>query len=376
MKFNKKVKTVILTFTIITLFSTLAALQSCRVHKPSFKGTDLQKSKTLNGSGFTQQGLDKLTSYLKENSVTTGMVVLYDGKMVYEYGDISEVSYLASCRKSVLAMMYGKYIEDGAVDLNQSIGDLGIDEDDGLLPSEKQATVNDIITARSGVFHIPANGGYDEKNVLKRGSVKHGEYFLYNNWDFNVAGFILEQATGRSVYEEIEQQLAIPLGMQDWNIKNQSRKVNESKSRYSAYHMYFSARDMAKIGQLMLNKGKWNGKQLISEKWIDKITTTVTPVEIVNKRYGANKDSKVQFSYGYMWWILENLFSLPDMEGAYTADGWGGQYITVIPNRKLVIAHKAKLSTLTLWGLTQGGVDGWQYWEIVKMLLSSNGEQS
>ncbi len=80
--------------------------------------------------------------------------------------------------------------------------------------------------------------------------------------------------------------------MQDWNIKNQSRKVNESKSRYSACHMYFSTRDMAKIGQLMLNKGKWNDKQLISEKWIDRITTTVTPVEVVNSK---NKDSKYNF---------------------------------------------------------------------------------
>ncbi len=370
MSFNKKIKKIVIAITIITLFSTLAALQSCRVHKPSFKGTDLQKSRSLQGSGFTQQGLDDLTQYLKEKSATTGMVVLYDGKMVYEYGDIAEVSYLASCRKSVLAMMYGKYVEDGTIDLNQTIDDLGIDEDDGLLPSEKEATVNDIITARSGVFHVPANGGYDKDNVLERGSVKHGEYFLYNNWDFNVAGYILEQATGRSVYEEIEQQLAIPLGMQDWNIKNQSRKVNKSKSRYSAYHMYFSTRDMTKIGQLMLNKGRWNGKQLISEDWINQITTTVTPVEIVNKRYGRSKDSKVQLSYSYMWWMIEKLYDIKDLEGAYTADGWGGQYITVIPKRKLVIAHKAKLSTLVLWGVKGGGVDGWQYWEIVKKLLS------
>ena len=367
-----KVKKIVLVCIILVLFSSLIIMQSCRVHKPSFKGTELQTSNSLQNSGFTQQGLDELTHYIKEHSATTGMVVLYDGKVVYEYGNIREISYLASCRKSVLAMLYGKYVEDGTIELNQSIGNLGIDEDDGLLPSEKQATINDIITARSGVFHIPANGGYDEKNVLERGSVKHGEYFLYNNWDFNVAGYILEQATCRSVYEEIEQQLAIPLGLQDWNIKNQSRKVNESKSRYSAYHMYFSTRDMAKIGQLMLNKGRWNGKQLISEDWINKITSTVTPVEVVNKRYGRKKDSKIQFSYGYMWWLIENLYNLPNMEGAYTADGWGGQYITVIPKRKLVIAHKAKLSTFTLWGLTSGGVGNNQYWKIVKMLLSPN----
>jgi CubicO group peptidase (beta-lactamase class C family) len=98
------------------------------------------------------------------------MVVLYDGKVFYEYGDIQEVSYIASCRKSVLSMLYGKYVDDGTIDLKQDIGSLGIDEKDGLLPREKKATVKDIITSRSGVFHIPANGGYDERNILERGS--------------------------------------------------------------------------------------------------------------------------------------------------------------------------------------------------------------
>ncbi|MCF6318897.1 MAG: beta-lactamase family protein [Proteobacteria bacterium] len=350
--------------------SSTIALQSCSNHKAAFVGIETPKLDSLKGSGFVQHELDELTRYLKEKSATTGMVVLYDGHVVYEYGNTQEVSYNASVRKSILAILYGKYVEDGSIDLNQSIGELGIDEDSGLLPQEKLATVNNIITARSGVFHIPANGGYDKNNALKRGSVKHGGYFLYNNWDFNVAGYILEQATGRSIYEEIEHQLAIPLGMQDWNIKNQKRKVNESKSRYSAYHMYFSTRDMAKIGQLMLNKGRWNGKQLISKEWINKITTTVTPVDVINKRYGRNKNSKVQFSYAYMWWIIEKLDDISGLEGAYSATGWGGQFITVIPKRKLVIVHKTKLSKLTLWGLTQGGVGDNQYWEIVKMLLS------
>ena len=267
-------------------------------------------------------------------------------------------------------MLYGKYVEDGTINLEQSIGELGIDEDDGLLSQEKEATVRDIITARSGVFHIPANGGYDKKNALKRGSVKHGEYFLYNNWDFNVAGYILEQATGRSVYEELEMQLAIPLGLQDWNIENQSRKVDTGKSRYSAYHIYVSARDLAKIGQLMLNKGQWKGKQLISEKWIQKITSTVTPLAIVNKRYNKNDQNLVQLSYGYMWWLIEKFYDRTDMQGAYSGTGWGGQFFTVIPQRKLVIAHMTKLSRPILWGLVEGGVGDNQYWKIVNILLS------
>jgi len=371
MKFKNTIKTKIIILAIVILLSSIFALQSCSNHKAAFAGEGTPESNTLKNTGLSQETLDKLTKYLKEYSETTGMLVLHDGKVVYEYGDVEEVSYLASNRKSILAMLYGKYIENGTIDLEQTIGTLGIDEDDGLLPQEKEATINDIITARSGVFHIPANGGYDKDNALKRGSVKHGEYFLYNNWDFNVAGYILEQATGRSVYEEIEQQLAIPLGLQDWNIKNQKRKVKESKSRYSAYHMYFSTRDMAKIGQLMLNKGKWNNKQLISKSWIEKITSTVTPVTTVNQRYGKNDESDIQFSYGYMWWIHEKFYNLSDLKGAYSALGWGGQFITVIPQRNLVIAHKVKLSKLTLWGLTSGGVEEWQYWKILQILLST-----
>ena len=129
-----------------------------------------------------------------------------------------------------MSILYGKYVKNGTIDLNQTIGEIGIDEDKGLLDIEKTATINNIITARSGVFYKPANGGYDEDNILKRGSVKPGEYFVYNNWDFNVAGSILEIKSGNSVYQEIEEQLAIPLGFQDWNIKNQKKKLRKENT--------------------------------------------------------------------------------------------------------------------------------------------------
>lgn len=157
--------------------------------------------------------------------------------------------------------------------------------------------------------------------------------------------------------------------------------MDTSKSRYSAYHIYVSARDLAKIGQLMLNKGKWKGKQLISEEWINKITSTVSSVEIVNERYNKNDKATVQLSYGYMWWLHENFYDRTDMQGAYSGTGWGGQFVTIIPQRKLVIAHMNKVSKPVLWGLTggstwwgmlNGGTDDSQYWKIVNMLLSDN----
>ena len=354
---------------IIAMLFTL--LQACGTHKSDFKGIPFEKQTTLDQTGFTQQRLDSLTNYLKNNLETTGMLILKNGKTLYEYGNIEEVSYIASCRKSVLSMLYGKYVESEVIDLNQTIGEIGVDEDKGLLDIEKTATVEHIINSRSGVFYKPANGGYDEDNILKRGTVKPGEYFVYNNWDFNVAGYIFEEKTGKSIYQEIEEQLAIPLGFQDWNIKNQKKKWNKKKSRFPAYHMYISSRDMAKIGQLMLNKGEWNGKQIISEEWIEKITSTVTPVEEVNRRYGRNKSTSFQFSYRHMWWQIDNFKNHPDFEGAYSASGWGGQFLTVIPKLNIVVAHKYSVPTLVNWGLMNGGVDSDKYWSVLHDYIGS-----
>ncbi len=209
---------------------------------------------------------------------------------------------------------------------------------------------------------------------MERGSVKSGEYFLYNNWDFNVAGHILEKHSGKTVYQELEEQLAKPLGFQDWHIQNQKKKYAKRKSQYPAYHMYLSTRDMAKIGQLMLNEGTWKGQQIISKDWIKKITTTVTPVEVVNQRYGRTHSSAYQFSYGYMWWLLDAIKKDPVFEGAYSASGFGGQFITVIPSQHLVVAHKTKLKTFVRWGLKEGGVSNYEYWDLLYKIVTGKKE--
>lgn len=370
MKIIRRALVVLLFLLTVTTFTFCSSPQDWFYKSPSFKGTALEKNTSLENTEYTEEMLKEFTKYLKKYN-TTSMVVLQNGKVLYEYGNSSKINYLASCRKSILAMLYGKHVENGTIDLQETIGEMGIDEDDGLLPVEKQATIDHIITARSGVFHLPANGGYDKRNAKERGSVKPGEYFLYNNWDFNVAGHILEAKTGNTIYEEMEEQLAIPLGFQDWNIKNQRKYYNEKKSRYPAYHIYISTRDMAKIGQLMLNKGKWNGKQILSEQWIEKISSMVTPFDVVtHERYGWPQDSPVRLSYGYMWWLFEHFYDNPNMEGAYTATGAFGQFITVIPKLNMVIAHKTRVDVLTLMRWARHSVTDPEYYLILQKFTS------
>ena len=276
------------------------SIGGCNVHQAAFRGESIEAFTSAADAGFDRNELNDLTEFIRKHSATTGLAVLYKGKMAYSYGDLQKVSYIASCRKSVLCMLYGKYVMDGTIDLNQTIGSLGISERDGLMPLEKKATVNDIIASRSGVFHVASNGGYDKDNFLERGSVEPGSYYVYNNWDFNVAGHIFELYAQKSIYEELETQLAIPLGFEDWNIDNQKKSGNKSKSQYLAYHMYLSTRDMAKIGQLMLNEGQWSGKQLISKEWIKRTTSTITPHETLTERYGPADPDDIHMSYGYM----------------------------------------------------------------------------
>ena len=142
---------------LITFCATILIL-GCSTNRAQFKGVPFEKHTTLNGTGFTQEKLDSLTSHIKNNLTTTGMLVLKDSKIIFEYGDVQDLSYLASCRKSVLSMLYGKYVENGTIDLNQTIGEIGIEEDNGLLEIEKTATVDHVGVALESSFQNAAGG--------------------------------------------------------------------------------------------------------------------------------------------------------------------------------------------------------------------------
>lgn len=137
---------------IIGFFLSLMLL-SCNSSKPQFDGIPFEKYNPVEDSGYTKEKLDSLTSFISKNMTTTGMLILKDGKLLFKYGDVQDLSYIASCRKSILSMLYGEYVENGTIDLNQTIGDIGIDEDKGLSDLEKTATVFDVLNSRSGVFY-------------------------------------------------------------------------------------------------------------------------------------------------------------------------------------------------------------------------------
>jgi CubicO group peptidase (beta-lactamase class C family) len=262
---------------------------------------------------------------------TTSMVIVRGGKIAWTYGDITQVSYVASARKSILSILYGSQVSNGVIKLDSTLAELGIDDIDALLPIETTATVRQILTATSGVYH-PSNSPGDGGDRPVRGSVKPGSQFFYNNWDFNVAGAIYEKLTGRTVFQAFADDLAGPLGMEDFHLSRQHMLGYRPKlSRYDAYHFFLSGRDMARLGVLMLANGRWRNRQLIPATWVSESTSLHVPGAWTAPR---------GFSYGYYWWLPGEVRTVPGWKGAFAALGNYGQYLVCFPELDLVIVHR------------------------------------
>ena len=98
------------------------------------------EKEALENHGWSAEVLAKTTEFIRDESNTTGLVIVDRGRVVYRYGDIEELSYVASVRKSILAMLYGYWVENGIIDLETTLEELGMDDIGGLLPIEKKAT--------------------------------------------------------------------------------------------------------------------------------------------------------------------------------------------------------------------------------------------
>ena len=259
----------------------------------------------------------------------TAVVVVQDGKIVAAWGETSRKANVRSVRKSLLSALYGIAVGDGKLSLDRTLGDVGIDDrEPRLTETEKQATIRDLLMARSGIYHAAA---YETPDMAMRrparGSHLPGSFWYYNNWDFNALGSIYERIVGKSVFQGFEERIAGPIGMEDFNAAD-GRFVFEPFSDHPAYPMRLTARDLARFGWLFLNRGSWAGAQIIPADWVDESTR-------------AWSEGDYGHGYGYMWWTVpaEMVHRHRSLTGAYMALGYGGQGLGVVPLLRLVVAQ-------------------------------------
>ena len=300
-----------------------------------FPGEHWEKLGNAAEHGWSAAKLDEAHRFA-QGVGSAALLIVHRGKIVDEWGATTQRFNVNSIRKSFLSALIGKEVEAGKIHLGDTMEKLGIDDNEpSLTPAEKQATVGDLLKARSGIYHT-ANYETDSMKSRRpeRGSHPHDTFFFYNNWDFNALGTIYEKAAGVSVFEGFRRGLAEPLQMEDFRMED-THYVRGAASVHPAYLFYLTARDMARVGLLYARGGQWRGKQIVPARWV---TDSVKPSSAAAKASG-----RVYAGYGYLWWTnvrgkqFENV-TLP--EGSFSARGHGGHVIVVVPSLDLVVVHR------------------------------------
>ena len=299
-----------------------------------YPGATWDKVETPEALGYSSEKLTEAKKYT-EGIKTAAVVIVVGGVILDEWGEVNRKFMTHSIRKSFLSALYGNYVSQGVIDPDRTINDLGIDDNPPLSEKEKTATIRDCLKARSGVYH-PALYETPGMKALKPARHTHrpGVYWYYNNWDFNVLGTIFEQETGKKICEALKEDIADPIRMAQYE-PGDGWYVTGEESVHPAYPFRITARDMARFGLLMLRKGRWNGKQVISEDWV-----------VESTRYHSDAALYGSDGYGYMWWVAKDHNKFPHLpnvtipEGSYSAQGAGGHHLLIIPARDLVIVHR------------------------------------
>lgn len=294
----------------------------------------LGRYKTPEEAGFDSAQLAAAYDYyLTLRPGFASNVVLYKGKILVEWGDSSTHFYCHSVRKSFLSALYGIHVANGTIDLNATLAELGIDDDPPLTDAEKLARVVHLLKARSGVYHAAAAETPDMRAQRPaRGSHGPDEFWYYNNWDFNALGTIFRQRTGKDIFAEFKAQIADPIGMQDFSPAHCNYAYEYEYSTHPAYVFRMSGRDRARFGQLFLDEGVWNGKQIIPANWVRESTAV----------YSDASANYPGLGYGYMWWTLpgdaELLKNYPHLTGQKVvfASGLHGNVIQLFHGLDLV----------------------------------------
>lgn len=273
------------------------------------------------------------------------MMVVAGGRVLFEYGDVAESNKVASVRKSVLGMLYGRHVAKDPRLLHATVKELGLEDLRPFSKVEERATLEHLLTARSGIY-LQDGDTYSPRP----GTLVPGLQFSYNNWDFNAAGTAFEKVAGQGIYEAVETDLARPLGLQDYKFSMQ-KKVQMLPDRkvsvHAEYPMSLSTRDMARLGLLMARQGRWRDQQVLPVNWVNYLTAVTTSApdlwpRIMQLQFGT---AVGRWGYGVMWWVWDSPRGtvpsrITPYTGMYSAIGRGGQFITVIPSLDLVVAHQ------------------------------------
>ena len=224
--------------------------------------------------------------------------------------------------KSITGMAIGMLIEEEKLKLDENIYDIFPDHINAFSKIFRPViTVENLLTMTSGVTFNESGivSGNDWLGSFLNASVngKPGTEFQYNSLNTYVLSAIVTKRTGETLTEYLTQRLFGPLGITKYYWETCPKGITKG-----GWGLFLCAEDMAKLGQLYLQRGKWNGQQLVSEYWIE--ISTARHLKTQNDTYG----------YGYQLWMEQR-------PGSFEYNGMLGQNVIIYPDMDMVLVTNA-----------------------------------
>jgi CubicO group peptidase (beta-lactamase class C family) len=355
-----------LTKSILGIFFFLV-LSASSIGTQYWPTTKWEKS-SPHAQGFEPKSIHEMFQFMQKRKFPIDSVVIVkNGYLIGEFyakdNNEKTISNIYSITKSFTSALVGIAIDKGLIKSEeQTLGSIfsknKIIKNDPLL---KDIRVQHLLTMTSGLKtrdnHLSNYSGIftlrSSKNwvdyILSLGTEKKpGEFYNYSNGSSHILAAILAKVTEVPVAKYAERNLFSHIGIKNYKWPKDPQGINHGYS-----NLQLSARDMAKLGILYLNKGKWDKRQIISSSWIEKS---------LKKHSYPNKDRYNPFSlypfngYGYQWWNSETAWKADlsyrkawgmgsdtaEQPEYYLALGYEGQYVFILPHHNMVVVFKSR----------------------------------
>jgi CubicO group peptidase (beta-lactamase class C family) len=295
---------------------------------------------------------DHLTEFLKDPSLTDvrAVIVASHDRTVFEryaHGGPEDHHNVYSVTKSVASTLVGIAVDEGLLRLDQTLAELLPAYVGVMSPQVRATTLEQLLTMTGGfpVTYPPDPNSSLNPNALtptsdwvalalQSASAAPGR-FGYSDVGAYLVGAVLAHATGRSMLQYAREKLFGPLGIPTtpaaeppadptntmaYDTAGFSWSVDPHGIHTASSGLALRPRDMLTFGSLFLHHGSWQGRQIVSDRWVRQATVEHAP--------GMDEIGR----YGYLWWV-----GTADGSPAYMAEGHGGQLIEVVPDRELVV---------------------------------------
>jgi CubicO group peptidase (beta-lactamase class C family) len=293
--------------------------------------------------GFQREPFHYIAGPTKKRGGPAG-VILKNGYIIAQWGDVNRVDMTFSVTKSYLSTVAGLALDEGLIsNVSDKTGDYVWDKTFGgehnskitweHLLNQSSDWSGELFGMKDWADRPPREGGLDDWKNRKLN--EPGTFFKYNDVRVNVLSYSLLQVWRKPLPQVLKEKIMDPIGASTtwrwfgydhaWVNVDGLQMKSVTGGGHSGGGVFINTLDHARFGLLFMNNGSWNGKQFISDSWIEKATTP----------------SPANESYGYMWWLNKGPRKIEGVpEHVFYAAGFGGNYIVVDQKHKLVIVTR------------------------------------